>query len=190
MSKRTPSGSLPDFIPPQLCELVDRPPSQAGWVHEIKLDGYRMQLRVCGGKAQLRTRKGLDWTHKFAATARAAGKLPDCIIDGEVCALDKNGAPDFAALQAALSEEHNEDLIYFAFDLLAEGGEDLRRKPLKERKQRLERLLAGKGGGVGLRYVEHFDTGGDALLRLSMQTFPRRHRIQKDRFTLCLEPHF
>ena len=165
MSKRTPSGSLPDFIPPQLCELVDRPPSQVGWVHEIKLDGYRMQLRVSGGKAHLRTRKGLDWTHKFAATARAAEKLPDCIIDGEVCALDENGAPDFAALQAALSEEHNEDLIYFAFDLLAEGGDDLRRKPLKERKQRLERLLAGKGGGVGLRYVEHFDTGGDALLR-------------------------
>ena len=58
MSKRTLSGSLPDFIPPQLCELVDRPPSQVGWVHEIKLDGYRMQLRVSGGKAHVAHAKG------------------------------------------------------------------------------------------------------------------------------------
>ena len=93
--------AMPNFIPPQLCKSVSRPPAGADWVHEIKLDGYRMQLRVEAGAAVMRTRKGLDWTAKFAAIADAARSLSDCIIDGEVVALDHNGAPDFSALQAA-----------------------------------------------------------------------------------------
>jgi bifunctional non-homologous end joining protein LigD len=121
--------------------------------------------RVRAGKASLRTRKGLDWTDKFQATAEAAKSLPDCIIDGEVVALDANGAPDFAALQAALSESRSEDLLYFAFDLLFLGGEDLRRDTLTDRKSRLETLLAKKAKPVRIRYVEHFETGGDAVLR-------------------------
>ncbi|WP_415024227.1 DNA ligase D [Bradyrhizobium sp.] len=158
-------ASLPDFIPPQLCENVHHPPSGSGWVHEIKLDGYRMQLQVKKGVARLRTRKGLDWTAKFAATAEAAVKLPDCIIDGEVVAVDEHGAPDFAALQAALSEGQSQDLIYFAFDLMAESGKDLRRLPLKERKARLETLIAKRTDSTRIRYVEHFETGGDAVLK-------------------------
>jgi bifunctional non-homologous end joining protein LigD len=164
VAKRAGSA-LPDFIPPQLCETVAHPPSQSGWVHEIKLDGYRMQLQVKDGASVLRTRKGLDWTAKFLATAKAARKLPECILDGEVCALDRKGAPDFAALQAALSEGRSEELIYFAFDLLMVGGHDLRNHPLRVRKQRLERLLARKTDGVAIRYVQHFETAGDAVLR-------------------------
>ena len=76
-----------------------------------------MQLRVEGGEAQMLTRKGLDWTDKFAAIGQAARDLPDCIIDGEMVALDHNGVPVFATLQAALSEGRSEDLIYFVFDL-------------------------------------------------------------------------
>ena len=121
---------MPQFIAPQLCRRVSRPPVGTDWVHEIKLDGYRMQLRVAGGEAVMRTRKGLDWTSDFAAIAEAARSLDDCIIDGEVVALDHNGAPDFAALQAALSEGRSKDLTYFAFDLLFVQGEDLRRLPL------------------------------------------------------------
>src|SRR5579871_2727961 len=113
-------GRLPDFIAPQLCRNVDRPPKGRGWVHEIKFDGYRIQLRVEGGKATLKTRKGLDWTGKFDAIAKAAAGLRDGIIDGEIVALDANGAPDFAALQAALSEGKTKRLIFFAFDLLFE----------------------------------------------------------------------
>ena len=133
---------LPDFIAPQLCETLDRPPSADGWIHEVKFDGYRIQLRVLDGEVTLKTRKGLDWTAKYPAIAKAAGKLPDAIIDGEICALDENGAPDFAALQAALSEGKTDLLVYFAFDLLFEGGEDLRRRPLTERKERLQQLLS------------------------------------------------
>jgi len=109
--------TMPDFIEPQLTKLVERAPSEAGWVHEIKLDGYRLQLRVENGKASLKTRKGLDWTRKFQAIADVAGQLPDCMIDGEACALDHTGAPDFAGLQAALSDGKSEDLVYFAFDI-------------------------------------------------------------------------
>jgi bifunctional non-homologous end joining protein LigD len=155
-------SSLPKFVEPQLCRLVDQPPSGAGWVHEVKFDGYRLQLRVEGGKARLLTRKGLDWTPKFPAIARSAADLPDAIIDGEVCALDHNGAPDFAALQAALSDGKTEPLIFFAFDLLFAEGEDLRRLPLSARKAKLQKLLAKHD--THIRYVEHFTSGGDAVL--------------------------
>ena len=72
-----------------------------GWCHEIKFDGYRVQLRVEDGEAALKTRKGLDWTDKFSAIAKEAAALPDVLIDGEIVALDDHGAPDFSTLQAA-----------------------------------------------------------------------------------------
>jgi bifunctional non-homologous end joining protein LigD len=161
--------SMPEFVAPQLCHPVDRPPSSGSgttWVHEIKFDGYRMQLRVEHGQTTLKTRKGLDWTQKFPAIARAASDLPDSIIDGEIVALDHNGVPDFAALQAALSEGKTEELIFFAFDLLFANGEDLRDLPLGERKQRLKNILQiPREGSALIRYVEHFDAGGDAVLK-------------------------
>jgi bifunctional non-homologous end joining protein LigD len=156
-------SSIPRFVEPQLCRLVDQPPAGAGFGHEVKFDGYRMQLRVENGKATLRTRKGLDWTAKFPAIIKAAAKLPDGLIDGEICALDHNGAPDFAGLQAALSDGKSEPLIFFAFDLLFAGGEDLRPLPLSARKARLEKLL--QGADTHLRYVEHFTSGGEAVLQ-------------------------
>jgi bifunctional non-homologous end joining protein LigD len=159
------AADLPDFIAPQLCETLARPPSGTGWLHEIKFDGYRIQMRVLDGEATLKTRKGLDWTSKYPAIARAAVNLPDGIIDGEICALDENGAPDFAALQAALSEGKTDALVYFAFDLLFEGGKDLRVLPLDERKARLKKLLIDAGEDDRLRFVEHFETGGEAVLR-------------------------
>ncbi|HVY34136.1 MAG TPA: DNA polymerase ligase N-terminal domain-containing protein, partial [Caulobacteraceae bacterium] len=99
------SSKIPPFIEPQLCKSLERPPSGPGWAHEIKFDGYRVQLRVEAGKAAIRTRKGLDWTAKFPAIAHDGSVLPDVMLDGEICALDKAGQPDFAGLQAALSDE-------------------------------------------------------------------------------------
>lgn len=156
---------LPDFIPPQLCETLERPPAGDNWLHEIKFDGYRIQMRVADGAVTLKTRKGLDWTAKYPEIAKAAAALPDCIVDGEICALDENGAPDFAALQAALSEATTGNLVYFAFDLMFDGGEDLREKALTDRKSRLQELLADATDDPHLRFVEHFETGGDAVLR-------------------------
>jgi bifunctional non-homologous end joining protein LigD len=84
-------------------------------LHEIKFDGYRIKMRGLGGEGTLKTRKGLDWTAKYPAIVRAAGNLPDAIIDGEICALDEKGAPDFAALQAALPEGKTDALDYSDF---------------------------------------------------------------------------
>ncbi|AUX78693.1 DNA ligase D [Sinorhizobium fredii] len=156
---------LPDFIDPQLCETLSRPPAGDDWLHEIKFDGYRIQMRVADGKVTLKTRKGLDWTAKYPEIADAASELPDCIIDGEICALDDNGAPDFAALQAALSEGKTGNLVYFAFDLLFDGGEDLRSMRLVERKKQLQKLLSDASDDPRIRYVDHFESGGDAVLR-------------------------
>ena len=166
-SSKRKAKALPDFIAPQLCTPVPRPPSGARWVHEIKFDGYRIQMRVAGGAAKLLTRKGLDWTEKFSAIARQAAALPDAIIDGEIVALDRNGAPNFAALQAALAAGDSEDLVFYAFDLLFDGDADLRREPLVARKARLKELLesAGRRRIPQIRFVEHFETGGDALLK-------------------------
>ena len=159
-------AAMPAFVAPQLCTLVDRPPGAEGWCHEIKFDGYRVQLRVEDGEGALKTRKGLDWTDKFKAIAKAGGALPDALIDGEIVALDHNGAPDFSTLQVAISDGKTDNLIYFAFDLLFAGGEDLRPLPLGERKERLKKMLEARKGKPRLvRYVEHFESGGDAILR-------------------------
>lgn len=159
-------SEMPDFVAPQLCTLVERPPAADGWCHEIKFDGYRVQLRVEDGEATLKTRKGLDWTDKFASIAKEAGALPEVLIDGEIVALDHHGAPNFSSLQAALSDGKTEDLIFFVFDLLFAEGLDYRRLPLGERKQRLKALLeARKKKTSQIRYVEHFESGGDAVLQ-------------------------
>ena len=179
-AKTAMSAAMPDFVAPQLCRSVERPPADGNWLHEIKFDGYRLQLRIAGGRATLKTRAGLDWTAKFTAIAGEAAKLPDAMIDGEVVALDDNGAPDFAALQAALSEQRTDDLIFYAFDLLFAGGEDLRGLPLIERKTRLAALLGKRKQAPLIRYVEHFETGGDAILksacRLSLEGIVSKRR--------------
>jgi bifunctional non-homologous end joining protein LigD len=156
----------PAFIEPELCKLVERPPTAGPWAHEVKLDGYRMQLRVVNGKASLKTRKGLDWTERFAAIAAQARGFDDCIIDGEVVALDESGAPDFAALQAAIAEGDSDALVYFVFDLLYAGGEDLRERLLAERKAKLQSFLRMQRVRKTslIRYVDHFESPGDAVL--------------------------
>jgi bifunctional non-homologous end joining protein LigD len=153
---------IPDFIEPQLSRLVEQPPLEAGWGHEVKFDGYRLQLRVVGGKVTLLTRSALDWTSKFSSVAAEAKDFPDCMIDGEVVALDERRVPNFSALQAALSAGQSKDLVFFAFDLLFEGREDLRGLPLAERKARLEKLL--EGSPEHIRFVSHLQSQGDTVL--------------------------
>ena len=159
-------AAMPGFIEPQLAQLAARPPSAAGWGHEIKLDGYRLQLRVANGRVTLKTRKGLDWTEKFASLAAAARNLPDCILDGEAIALSPQGSPDFSALQAALSEGRSDAIVLFTFDLLFAQGQDLRGLPLEERKRRLEALLDAQPqeATAHIRYLGHLEASGDAIL--------------------------
>ncbi|MFC3079261.1 DNA ligase D [Phenylobacterium terrae] len=161
------AAALPGFVPPQLARSVDRPPPGAGWAHEIKFDGYRLQLRVENKKAALKTRSGLDWTPKFKEIAAVGAALPDGLYDGEAVALDQHGSPDFPALQAALSSGKTQDLVFFVFDALFLEGEDLRDLPLRERKARLRPVVEAAEARLKarIRYVDHFETGGDAVLQ-------------------------
>ena len=157
------NGTAPlGFVPPQLCRLVIAPPRGDGWIHELKLDGYRLQAQVTAGRATLRTRTGLDWTTRFPGIAQAALHLPDCVIDGEAVVLNATGQPDFSALQETLAGEREATIVLFAFDLLTAAGSDLRSTPLHCRKDRLKRLLAGKDDRI--RYLDHFTAPGDAVL--------------------------
>ena len=163
-AKRVMVKSLPKFIEPQLAKLVDRPPDYEGWGHEVKFDGYRAQLRVEKHKAVIRTRKGLDWTERFGAIAADGAKFSDCIVDGEIVALNDRQLPSFGALQAALSAEQTDQLVFYVFDLLFEGKEDLRSLPLSDRKERLEKFLAAQKPAGQIRYVAHLQSNAEAVL--------------------------
>jgi len=152
---------------------VGQPPSGRGWVHEIKFDGYRIQMRVERGRVKLITRKGLDWHERFPEIAAAGQRFPDCYLDGEIVALDRNGITSFAMLQDALSSGKTGDLVYFVFDLLWLQGRDLRSEPLAVRKQLLEEFLTQANEDPRIRYVEHFETDGGAMLEAA-----RRARME------------
>jgi bifunctional non-homologous end joining protein LigD len=148
MSRKNPdpesSRPSPGFLPFQLVKLVKTPPVGERWLHEIKFDGYRLQVRIEAGQATFHTRNGHDWTSYFPALAVAARSLPDCILDGELCALSPSGYSDFSALRSALPNR-TDDLVLFTFDILwTELDGDLRGEPLVARKAILgETLRAG-----------------------------------------------
>jgi bifunctional non-homologous end joining protein LigD len=152
-TKRKAGGKSPQkppkFRAPQLATLVDAVPAGNGWMHEIKFDGYRAMVACAGENVRVYTRKGLDWSDKFAPLVEhlKALDLPPCLIDGEIVAYGKDGNPDFSSLQAVLKRGHGsqkdqDKLTFHAFDLLELNGEDLAKLPNVERKERLEALLA------------------------------------------------
>src|SRR5215831_17701672 len=95
--------ALPRWVKPQLSKLVKKPPQGSEWLHELKYDGYRMHARLDRGKAQLLTRTGLDWTHKYPAVAAAVSALPAkrAYLDGELCGLSPDGKTAFSLIQTA-----------------------------------------------------------------------------------------
>jgi DNA ligase D-like protein (predicted ligase) len=137
---------LPPFIPTQLSKPVEKPPSGPQWLHEIKLDGYRMAARIDNGRVQLLTRTGLDWTAKYPSAVAALANLnvKNAYIDGELCGVDDAGLPSFAQTQAATDGERGVHLVYYAFDLLHLDGRDVSMLPLIERKALLGPLVANK----------------------------------------------
>lgn len=139
----TSDGDPPQFIEPELAELAKKPPEGRRWIHEAKFDGYRTQARIDRGKVRLHTRSGLDWTEKYPHLARGLQEIAvdNAILDGEVVWLDPEGRSDFQKLQAALKEKQMNRVVYYVFDLLFLNGEDCRDKPLRERKERLKKLL-------------------------------------------------
>jgi bifunctional non-homologous end joining protein LigD len=160
--KSAPKEKFPGFISPQLAKASTSPPAGSDWIHELKLDGYRIQIHLNSGKIKLFTRKGLDWTHRMTELSRAAEDLPveSAILDGEVVVLDKQGGTSFADLQAAFLEGASVELTYFAFDVLHLDGHNLRGLPLLERKKLLAELLSGLGEDSPIRLSEHFEADG------------------------------
>ncbi|HET9211767.1 MAG TPA: DNA ligase D [Thermoanaerobaculia bacterium] len=158
-------ASMPSSIAPQLATLVEEVPHGNEWIHEIKYDGYRALCEIRDGEARLITRHGKDWTDRFAPVARAAEKLSvsQAILDGEVVVLEPDGTTSFQSLQNALAENRQDDLVYFAFDLLYLDGYDLRKSPLLARKQALDELLAGRAGAV--RMGDHIEGDGEGFYR-------------------------
>ena len=160
-AKRKAGVGPPPFEPPQLATLVDAVPSGNDWLHEYKYDGYRLLLATAGSAATAWTRKGNDWSDKFRAIVRAAAKLPPgCLIDGEAVALDKKGKPSFQLLQSTL-KGGDADLAFYAFDLLVDQGEDIRKLPNIQRKERLAALL--RTAGPPILYGDHVVGKGEAL---------------------------
>jgi bifunctional non-homologous end joining protein LigD len=162
---RSAASPLPDFIPFATCLLVDRPPNGPDWVHEIKLDGWRLQIRVEDGTATLRTRNGHDYSSTFPELGRVARGFDNCIIDGEICFVPKDGITDFSGLQAAMKGGKTADLIFFAFDLLFHGEQDLRSKPLVVRKKHLLDLLVENKDQKMIQLAEHVDVAGSEVLK-------------------------
>jgi ATP-dependent DNA ligase len=162
---RAPQGApLPAFIPPQPSQPVEKPPSGQQWLHEIKLDGYRMAARIDNGHVQLLTRTGLDWTDKYPSAAAALANLnvKTAYLDGELCGVDESGLPSFAHTQAATDGESGARLVYYAFDLLHLDGRDVSRLPLNEHKKLLEPLILGK---LGLQFNGHETGDGELILQ-------------------------
>ena len=137
-------------------------PTGNGWLHEYKYDGYRLLLAVGDGVATAWTRNGKDWSDKFKALVKAAAKLPaGCLIDGEAVALDDKGKPSFQLLQSTLKESKGANLAFYAFDLLVDRGEDIRKLSNLERKERLAALLEGVSPPI--LYGDHVVGKGEAL---------------------------
>ncbi len=160
------AAPLPAFVEPMLSTAVDKPPSGADWGHEIKYDGYRLQVRIADGRARLLTRHGLDWTERFPTIAAAAANLPvkTALLDGEVVVHTEGGVASFTALVDTLKSGKG-DFVLYLFDLLYLDGYDLRDAPLKERKAALAKIVAAAEQPDRIRYSEHLTGDGDAIFR-------------------------
>jgi len=164
---RTDSEStftLPAFRQPQKAQLRRELPLGKDWLYEVKYDGYRAQAAIAGDQVCIYSSSGIDWTGKQFAwlvpAFRELGPGP-LLIDGEVCALDAQGRPNFSLLKTSLNGKH--PLVFYAFDLLVEAGEDLALLPLIERKVRLEAVLERAPVDGPIQYSWHSADGTSLL---------------------------
>jgi DNA ligase D-like protein (predicted ligase) len=153
-------------IKPQLSKLVEKAPEGPDWLHEVKLDGYRMHARLDARRVQILTRRGNDWTEKYPAIAKSIAALPahNAYLDGELCGVQPDGRTAFNLIQNA-TDTGEGSLVFFLFDLLFLDGENLTALPLVERKTRLASLL--NGAPLSMRYSDHQIGHGPEFHRLA-----------------------
>jgi bifunctional non-homologous end joining protein LigD len=150
------------FVAPCIPTRALKPPAGPEWVHEIKHDGYRLQVRRDGDVVRLFTRKGYDWSDRYPAIAVTAMKLraQSFTLDGEACVCGPDGVAVFDALHRRGTVR---EAMLYVFDLLELDGEDLRALPLSDRKKRLARLLGKRR--IGIVISEHTDEDGATIFQ-------------------------
>ncbi len=160
------SSSLPDKLKPQLATLVDSVPGDEGWVYELKYDGVRLLARCDGKDVRAISRNGIDWTHKIGPVVEALADrdLEGAWLDGELIATDENGRSDFSLLQHVMEQGRISELQYCIFDLLFHEGEDLRGRPLSERKTLLDATFAKLPAKGVLRLADQIQSEDPQLL--------------------------
>ncbi|HLM52034.1 MAG TPA: DNA ligase D, partial [Pseudoxanthomonas sp.] len=156
----------PEFAP-QLASSRASAPAGDDWLHEIKWDGYRMLVDLIDGRANLRSRGGLDWTQTFAEITAAVERLPvrDARLDGELVVIDVQGRSDFGALQQAIEGSSRQPLRYLVFDLPGVAGVDISGAPQIERKAMLKRLLGEEPGVIA--FSDHVVGHGPEVFKAS-----------------------
>ena len=155
-------AAMPEFVPPQLATLVDKPPAGDEWFHELKFDGYRLLCHLERGQVRFWTRNQKDWTAKFPGVGKAvkALRLKSAILDGEIVALDPSGRASFQRLQQSINKNAGAGLIFHVFDLIYIEGFNLTKTPLRERK-RCWRNCSSRSAIAGLlRYSDHIEGNG------------------------------
>jgi len=160
------AADLPTHLKPQLATLVDGVPHHApDWLYEMKFDGYRMVVRIEGDDVRLFTRNGHDWSAKLPHLVDAFRALPAkwAWVDGEIVMLDREGIPNFQALQNAFDGERTQDIVFYAFDLPFIGQRDLRQEPLTVRRALLQQLMDTTDDDH-LRFSEALEAAPSALV--------------------------
>lgn len=149
-------SAVPEKLSPQLATLMDTPPA-GEWLYEIKFDGYRIMTRILDGEVRMITRNGHDWTERLPLQAKAISELNlgDGWLDGEMVVLNDAGLPDFQALQNAFEIGRSKDIVYYLFDVPFLNGEDIREKPVEDRRAALKKLLGKQKKGL-LRFSDAF----------------------------------
>ena len=177
-------AAKPRFIEPMKPKLLETPPAKGGWIYELKFDGIRALALKDGAKVKLISRNGNDLTKRFGEIAAALELLPckECVIDGEVVALDEEGRSSFQLLQAREMEGRESPLCYYVFDLLQLDGRNLRGLPLTSRKEVLRQLCAAAGDPI--RYSGELGDDADRASRRGQATRPRGDRREAGGFGL------
>jgi len=159
------AAPLPDFVPSQLATLVTEPPVGEVWIHEIKLDGYRLQCRIDGDDVRWVSRNGNDWSDRLPHLSKAMRELgaEQALLDGELVHIDEHGVTSFQRVANAVGGPGARALVFHVFDVLFLDGRDLRREPLLERKRVLEQLC--RGAPASIRYTDHVVGRGNDFLR-------------------------
>ena len=149
-SRGRPTNAPAAFIHPCQPIVAKQPPSGPGWAHELKHDGYRLQIHVRDGRVCLFTMNGADWSKRYPRIVEEAARIKgSAVMDAEVVCLVKKGIADFDMLHSRTADHL---AVACAFDLLMRDGDDLRRQPFRERKLTLGQLLIRSRGGI--QYVE------------------------------------